>query len=119
MDQPLALIIEDEADLSEIFCAALEAAGYTTRTAFTGLDALTALDECLPFIILLDLHLPGIDGGKVLAHIRADERFKQTRVMLTTADAAFAGTLEKEADFVLLKPISFSQLRDLAARLRR
>jgi CheY-like chemotaxis protein len=119
MEEPLALIIEDEEDLSEIFTEALQAAGYATIAAVTGPEALDRLNDCVPYIIVLDLHLPGIDGGKLLHLIRGEERFKNTRVMLTTADAAFASTLEKEADYVLLKPISFSQLRDLAKRLHR
>ncbi|MFM8321748.1 MAG: response regulator transcription factor [Chloroflexota bacterium] len=118
MSQPLALIIEDETDLGEIFSMALQAAGYETQQAFTGPDALTKLAGCAPDLVVLDLHLPGLDGGQVLKDIRRDARLRRTRVMLATADAAFARTLEKEADFVLLKPISFSQLRDLARRLK-
>lgn len=119
MTQRLALIVEDERDLAEIFNEALLAAGYETRAAASGPEALEQLAQIVPDLIILDLHLPGLDGGQVLSQIKADERLKKSRVMLTTADAQFARTLEKKADFVLLKPVSFSQLRDLAMRLNR
>jgi len=117
MSNRLALIIEDEVDLADIFTEALISAGYETDVADTGALALERLANSLPDLILLDLHLPGIDGGQVLRQIRADPRLVKSRVLLTPADAVFARTLEKEVDFVLLKPISFSQLRDLTMRL--
>ncbi len=119
MTQRLAFIVEDENDLAEIFNEALLAAGYETQAVASGPDALARLAHITPDLIILDLHLPGLDGGQVLSQIRADERLKNSRVMLTTADAQFASTLESDADFVLLKPVSFSQLRDLAIRLNR
>ena len=54
----------------------------------------------------------------LLKEIKADERFKDTYVMLTTADARQAEAYEPIADFVMVKPISFVQLRDLTARLK-
>ncbi len=71
-----------------------------------------------PALIILDLHLPFLSGKDLLYYIRADQRFTQTRIMLTTADTVLAENLREEADLVLLKPISPGQLRDLAKRLR-
>ena len=48
---------------------------------------------------------------------RADGRLSATRVLITTADPSTAQVLEDQADLVLIKPVSFTQLRDLAARL--
>ena len=64
------------------------------------------------------MHLPNVSGDTILHHIRADERLANTRVMLATADAYMAENLRDKSDLVLLKPISFTQLRDLAKRLR-
>jgi CheY-like chemotaxis protein len=83
-----------------------------------GQAALTRLAAITPAIVILDLHLPRISGQTILQQIRADERLAKMRVILTTADALRAESLRREADLVLLKPISFYQLRDLAKRLR-
>lgn len=64
-------------------------------------------------------HTTFIDGqALVVPDTRLDERFAATRVMVVTADSALGNSVKDEADPILLKPISFSQLRDLAARLR-
>lgn len=114
---PEALIIEDDPKSAAIFAEALRAAKYETGIVQDGQAALDRLAEMIPAIIILDLHLPHVSGKDVLHQIRADERFTQTQIILTTADPLMADMLRTEADLVLLKPISFGQLRDLAARL--
>jgi len=99
-----ALIVEDETDLAIIFSKALQEAGFETQST-------------TPQIVVLDLHLPRVSGEEVLEQIRADERLATTKVIIATADPRMAETLQDRADLVLLKPIGFSQLRDLAARL--
>jgi CheY-like chemotaxis protein len=62
------------------------------------------------------LHIPSVTGETLLRQIRADPRLAETRVLLATADALRAEMYRPEVDLVLLKPISFSQLSELAAR---
>ncbi len=118
MNNPFALIIEDDPYLATIFAEALQMAEFETEIAEDGQSALTRLALTTPAIVLLDLHLPHVPGSDILTQIRADKRLAQTRVLIVTADALKAETLRNEADLVLLKPISFHQLRDLAKRLR-
>ncbi len=115
---PLALIIEDDAKISMIFAEALKTVEYDTEIIQDGQLALDRLAETTPAVVVLDLHLPHVSGPDILHQIRTDPRFAKTRVMVVTADSALADSLEDEADLVLLKPISFNQLRDLASRLR-
>jgi DNA-binding response OmpR family regulator len=115
----IAFVIEDDLDLSNIFTEALKAAGYQVETIRDGATAQQRLKEVVPEIVILDMHLPNIDGGHLLAQIRADERIAKTRVIIATADALLGEYYEKKADLVLVKPISFSQLRDLTARYRK
>ena len=114
----LAFIIEDDQDLSTIFADALETVGYQVEQIKDGLIAQQRLKEKVPYLILLDMHLPHISGADLLTKIKADVRFKDTTVILTTADARMAEAYEPMADFVMVKPISFVQLRDLTARLK-
>ena len=112
-----ALIIEDDSDLAFIFAQALEAAGFATGIIQDGDHALARLAVATPDVVVLDLHLSHVSGADILRQIRADERLTQTRVIVATADPRMADMLQDQPDLVLLKPISFSQLRDLAARL--
>jgi len=114
--QPIALVIEDNEDLNAIFSFALDKAGYIVKSVFNGTVALEFLAEIIPTIVILDLHMPGISGEVVLKHIRSDAKLKNVRVIVATADSALASALQFETELVLLKPISFSQLNQLASR---
>ncbi len=115
--KPIALVIEDNADQNLVFTMALNKAGYATESILNGMDAQQRLKEVIPHVVVLDLHMPDIDGNILLAQIRQDTRLSKVNVILATADAAFADALEPQADLVLLKPVSFSQLSELANRL--
>ncbi len=116
-DARLALIIEDDEDLSFIFAEAMRAAGFEPEIIRDGQVALDRLDGAAPSVILLDLHLPHVAGTDILKQIRAREHLKKVRVVVATAAARLAEQTDRQADFVLIKPISFSLLRDLATRL--
>jgi DNA-binding response OmpR family regulator len=118
MTNPVALIIEDDLNLATIYAKALRMAEFETEIIHDGQTALARLTAITPTMVLLDLHLPYISGQTILQQIRADERLAETRILLATADSLRAESLQGEADLVLLKPISFHQLRDLAKRLR-
>jgi CheY-like chemotaxis protein len=119
MDQPLAVIIEDDAAIADIFATALNQAKYQTLIIGDGLAAVNRLKTLQPVLILLDLHLPGLPGVRVLQAIRADERLKDVHVIVTSADATLTQYLRDEADLVLVKPVGFNQLIELATRMRQ
>lgn len=112
----LALIIEDDQDLSEIFSQALNAAGFETEIIGDGQVAAERLQQIVPAIVILDMHIPHISGNILLKQIRADERLNKIRVVVATADAQMGENMRGQADLVLIKPISFTQLRDLTSR---
>ena len=112
-----ALVIEDHPDIADIFMRSLTAGGFETELFQDGFDALRYLKTTVPAVVCLDLHLPEISGLDILEAIRSDERLAETRVILVTADQHLAKTVEEKADLVLLKPVTFTQLRDLAARI--
>jgi CheY-like chemotaxis protein len=116
----LALIIEDDEDLASIFAEALRGVGFTVEHVTDGRTAEERLKTGEPpFLILLDMHIPHISGGDLLTNIiRKEDRLAETMVIITTADARMGETYGEMADFVLIKPISFVQLRDLTSRLR-
>ncbi len=116
--QPVALVVEDDEKLSMIYTQALRLAGYEARAIADGQVAWQWLEQAAPALILLDLHLPGVSGGRLLEHIRRQPHLAKAQVILATADAMMAGTLQDRCTLVLLKPISFTQLKELAARIR-
>ena len=116
--KPLAYIVEDNQDTVTIFQRASEMAGYDVKIALDGAVAQKELTEIVPDLIILDLHMPHVTGDILLEQVRSDERQKNTRVFLATADANMASQLRDKAELVLLKPIGFAQLKELAERFR-
>ena len=116
----LALIIEDDEDLASIFAEALRGVGFDVELVADGRVAQERLKNGVPpFLILLDMHLPHISGADLLTNvIKQDERFAKSVVIITTADARMGEAYTEQVDFVMIKPISFVQLRDLTSRLK-
>lgn len=117
MSERFALIIEDEKDEAIIFSRALQTAGFEVEIVRTGDAALARLATVVPDVVVLDLHLPHVGGHDILHQIRRDDRLVQTRVIVVTGDPQMAESLYGDADLVLIKPVGFDQLSDLAARL--
>lgn len=117
MNTSSALVIEDDPDLAAIFSRALQVGGFSTESATNGKKALSFLEHQTPNIIVLDLHLPDMDGMEILYKIRANERLAKTKVIVASADAQLVKLADHMADLILIKPVSVSQLKDLALRL--
>lgn len=120
MNSSLALIIEDDYDLSIIFAEALQAAGFETEIIRSGDKALERLSTSAPDIVVLDLHLPRVEGMSILRQIRNDPRLAKTRIIVVTGDTALADSpfLQRAAVQILVKPVTFRQLRNLARLLK-
>jgi len=116
MNKPTALVIEDEYDISLVFARALQSAGYDAEIVRSGDTAVTWLAAAAPDLVVLDLQLPRVPGTKVLRYIRTEPRLANTRVIVTTAHSNMAAGLQDRADWILIKPVNFGQLRDLAKR---
>ena len=116
-EKPISMVVEDDEDLSAIFCEALNAAGFETEIIRNGRSAIERLRVVTPDVVILDMHLPLVAGSEILKYIRSEKRLAFTNVVVTTADAVMGEQMRESADFVLIKPISFGQLRDLTARL--
>ncbi|MCG2784081.1 MAG: response regulator [Anaerolineae bacterium] len=118
MSKPLVLIVEDDPQLSVVFSTALKV-DFDVDACLSGDLALQKLTSITPDLIVLDMHLPGKSGKEILEHIRAEKRFSESKIILTTADSLLAYSLYNQADLVVLKPVSPMQLRESAMKLFR
>ena len=118
MVELVAFVIEDDEVISNIYAAAVTEAGYETVIIYDGQDALVKLSESVPDLVVLDMHLPKVSGVHILKTIRESKRHNDTRVMVVSADSTLTAYMREEADLVLIKPVGFYQMRDLAVRLK-
>lgn len=111
-----ALVVEDEARLSELLRRGLEREGYQIDVALDGLAGLKLAMERPYDAIVLDAMLPGIDGFEMCRRLREEERWAPI-LMLTARDSVTDRIrgLDAGADDYLIKPFAFGEL---TARLR-
>ena len=117
MDKPFALIIEDDRDIVALFRHILDLAGYRTEIVLDGRVAVEHLAISTPDIVLLDLSLPGVSGGEILAMMNADERLKQVPVVVITALPHLVETLTVKPQLVLIKPVNIEQMSNLILQI--
>jgi DNA-binding response OmpR family regulator len=117
MSKGVALVIEDDYDASVIFAKAMEVLGFEPQVIRSGDIARQKLAEIVPVVVILDLHLPEVVGTDLLRQIRSDPRLNDTWVIVASADPRMAEMLRDVADLVLIKPTTYSQVRDLARRV--
>ncbi len=81
------LVVDDEPDVRATVSEALENAGWKTRMAGSGPAALEMAATEVPDLILLDLHMPGMDGFEVITRLRSQDVTRDVPVMIFTAIA--------------------------------
>lgn len=114
MATPFAFIVEDDPLVAELFQRALQDAGYQAEILESGHKAQARLVFTSPDLILLDLHLPNLSGEVVLRQVRGQQRLERTRILVATGDREAAQGFADLADEVLIKPVGYEQLRQLA-----
>lgn len=116
--QPNVLIVEDEPPLVELLSYNLEKAGFQIHIARDGEEALLAVEERKPDLILLDWMLPYVSGIEICRRIRRNPETRNEPIIILTArgeeDDRIRG-LEAGADDYVVKPFSPSEL---VARVR-
>jgi len=114
MATPFALVVEDDAPVAELFQRALQDAGYQAEILENGHKAQARLVFTSPDLILLDLHLPSLSADVILRQVRGQQRLGRMRVFVASGDGEAAQRYAGLADQVLLKPVGYEQLRQLA-----
>jgi CheY-like chemotaxis protein len=114
------LIAEDNAVNRELLRELLELREYTVFEACDGQEALQALEQTQPEILLLDIGMPVLDGFAVISRIRENPRFSRLPVVAVTA-YAMQGDREKILnsgfDGYLSKPVNATSLAEELDRL--
>lgn len=113
------LVVDDDAQLAELYQLVLEGAGFTVTVAGDGAQALQRYREAIerhhPFsLVMLDLNMPVMDGRQTLEVLQTMDA--RARVLLTTGvDEGDLGGLEKRVQGVVSKPTG---IRDLLRSVR-
>jgi len=115
---PLVLVVDDDARLREFMRVNLEMEGYSVREAASADEALEAIDDQAPELVLLDVVMPGVDGWQMLQ--RMQERHGSIPVIMFSGqvDANSASEAEERgARGFVGKPFDPQQLIERAKQL--
>ena len=82
--RPIILIIEDDLDLCEMLNAYFSTQGYQVETIAWGVKAVDAAGDLLPDLIVLDIHLPDIDGYEVCKRLQTSHKTRAIPVIFLT-----------------------------------
>jgi DNA-binding response OmpR family regulator len=106
------LVVDDEPTIAEVVSRYLERAGYRTRIASDGVEAIEAAAAQRPDLVVLDLMLPRIDGLEVMRRLRELDRDRIAVILLTAkgeeSDRVIG--LRLGADDYVVKPFSPAEL---------
>jgi CheY-like chemotaxis protein len=104
------LIVEDDVSLCLQLSDLLYEFGFDTAVASDGIQALEILNKYtpLPDLILLDLHMPNMNGWELREKLQQDEKFKKISVVIMSGDQA---AVDVPAEHHLMKPLDIYALR--------
>ena len=114
--RPVAVIIEDDPSSAELLSVHLGTAGMRTTVVPEGAAGLQVVRDTEPDVVVLDIHLPGMDGWDVLTEIKSDPRLASTPVVVVSVLPDRTRGMALGASEYLVKPVARA---DLLAALRR
>lgn len=117
MDNPHRILyIEDEQEMIDLVRLILNRRGFEVQGALGGREGLDAVRRDHPDLVLLDLMMPDMDGWDVYQQMKADDRTKETPVIVVTAKAQnidkVLGLHIAKVDDYISKPFSPQELVD-------
>lgn len=105
------LVVEDNADMRELFCTVLSDGGYRAVTAVDGADALEVMDREYIDLIVADIMMPNMDGYELTKALR-DANY-ELPILIVTAKDQFADmqrAFRAGTDDYMVKPINVNEL---------
>ena len=109
-EEPLILVVDDDATVRELVERHLERAGFAVVTASGGQEGLRLVRELRPAAVTLDIMMPDLDGWTVLAAIKGDPALAAIPVVLMSiVEEKNRGYALGAADY-LVKPVDRSKL---------
>jgi two-component system OmpR family response regulator len=105
------LVVEDQEDVAQLIDVVLKGEGYTVAIARDGASGLMLARDWKPDLILMDIMLPGVDGGTLISRLRQDAETADLPIIAMSASRTLRDrTPELEADALLSKPFDVDAL---------
>ena len=114
------LVVDDDVTLVNMMKENLEVEGYIVLTAYDGVMAVQAVQECKPHLVIMDFNMPGKGGLDAFHEIRGNREFNAIPVVFLTGEGMNAA-LNKVSSLPgvshLVKPVDLDQLNTLTRQI--
>jgi CheY-like chemotaxis protein len=113
-----ALVVDDSRETADGIVKMLSLLDIQARPIYSPRLAIEAMTHGLPDLLVLDLHMQGVDGGEVIRFIRRDPLLAAVPILAVssdTQDSIVAGIMKAGADAFLPKPVEFDDLEKTVA----
>ncbi len=115
-----ALVVDDNRETADGIVKMLSLIGFQARPVYSPRLAIETMSKGLPDLLVLDVHMQGVDGGEVIRFIRRDPLLTSVPILAVssdTQDAIVAGILSAGANAFLPKPVEYDELETTVARI--
>jgi two-component system KDP operon response regulator KdpE len=119
-EKPKILVVDDEPQITRVLKTTLSAQGYSVRAACDGLEALAAMEEWPPALVVTDLKMPNMDGVELTRHVRTKSSIPIIVLSVRGDEKTKVAALDAGADDYVTKPFGMNELiARIRAALRR
>jgi CheY-like chemotaxis protein len=113
-----ALVVDDNRETADGIVKMLSLLDFHARPVYSPRLAIESMTHGLPQLLVLDVHMQGVDGGEVIRFIRRDPLLANVPILAVSSDnqdAIVTGILKAGADAFLPKPVEFDDLEKTVA----
>ena len=115
--QRVILVVDDEPDLCDLLAFELEGAGYSTKVANSGPEALAIVQQHTIDLIISDIRMPGMDGLTMLKELGASAAKIPPVIFVTGyADISLVDAFDSGAVAIFAKPVEYEALMRAVSR---
>jgi CheY-like chemotaxis protein len=117
-----ALVVDDNRETADSLVKMLSLIGFLSRPVYSPRLAIESMAHGLPSLLVLDVHMQGVDGGEVIRFIRRDPQLAAVPILAVssdTQDAIVEGILSAGANAFLSKPVDFDELEKTVEKITK
>jgi CheY-like chemotaxis protein len=115
-----ALVVDDNRESADGIVKMLSLLDFQARPVYSPRSAIETMTRALPHLLVLDVHMQGVDGGEVIRFIRRDPLLATVPILAVSSDtqeAIVTAIMKAGADAFLPKPVEFDDLEKTVEKI--
>ena len=115
-----ALVVDDNRESADGIVKMLSLLDFQARSVYSPRSAIETMTRALPHLLVLDVHMQGVDGGEVIRFIRRDPLLATVPILAVSSDtqeAIVTAIMKAGADAFLPKPVEFDDLEKTVEKI--